>query len=536
LSGAENGMRPTSNRLMCSALMIDLLRRTDRVVRAKLRRNSMRPRTVAALGTVVSALMLNGCAVGPDFKSPEPPPAQGYIPGQVIRGSTNIPGNWWQRFRSPQLDKLIDDGIAYNSDLQAAEAAVRAAQANALAQRASLFPVFTAGYDGNRQQTPTATLDTNSATGRSIYSVHTAQVSVAFVPDVWGGTRRLIESAEAQAEAQAFQREATFVTLSANIALAAIQEASLRGQIAATRRLIEIQTQSLNVLKLQNERGQIALPDVVAQETAVAQARLLLPTLEKQLDQQRNLLAFLTGRMPHEGVPATFQLSSFRLPRPLPMSLPADLVRQRPDVRMAEANLRAANAQIGAAIANRLPQLTLTANAGSAATTLAGLFTPQTALWTIAGSAAQTVFDAGAREQKQRAAEATTEQAVALYRTAVLAGAQNVADVLRALKADERALAAATAAESSASRSIELARAQIDRGQVSIAVMLTAQQAYLQASLARVQAQAARLADTVALFQALGGGWWNRTPVNPADALNELRAEANTLSEPVTLQ
>jgi hypothetical protein len=138
LSGAENGMRPTSNRLMCSALMIDLLRRTDRVVRAKLRRNSMRPRTVAALGTVVSALMLNGCAVGPDFKSPEPPPAQGYIPGQVIRGSTNIPGNWWQRFRSPQLDKLIDDGIAYNSDLQAAEAAVRCAGQCARAARVAV--------------------------------------------------------------------------------------------------------------------------------------------------------------------------------------------------------------------------------------------------------------------------------------------------------------------------------------------------------------------------------------------------------------
>lgn len=481
--------------------------------------------------------MLSACAVGPDFKSPELPPATGYFPGQRISGSTDVPGNWWERFRSAQLNRLIDDGIAYNSDLQAAEAAVRAAQANALAQRAGLFPEFTASLDSNRQQTPTAVLDSNSASGKSIYSVQTAQVSVSFVPDIWGGTRRQIETAEAQAEAQAFQREATFVTLSANIALAAIQEASLRGQIAATRRLIELQTQSLNVLKLQNERGQIALPDVVAQETAVAQAKLLLPSLEKQLAQQRNLLAFLTGRMPSDVVPATFNLGSFRLPRPLPASLPADLIRQRPDVRAAEANLRAANAQIGVAIANRLPQVTLSANAGSAASTIASLFTPQTALWTLAGNAAQTVFDAGAREQKQRVAEAQTEQALALYRTAVLAGCQNVADVLRALTADERALAAATAAESSANRSIELARAQIDRGQVSIAVLLAAQQAYLQASLARVQAQAARLSDTVALFQALGGGWWNRIPATATnDARNEMRADTNSPSEPVTLQ
>ena len=481
--------------------------------------------------------MLTACAVGPDFRSPEPPPAQGYFPGQSLHGSSDVPGRWWERFRSERLSRLIDDGLVHNTDLQAAEAAVRVAQANALSQRAALFPVFTAGFDSNRQQVPTGTLDSNSATGKNIYSVQTAQVTVAFIPDVFGGTRRQIESAEALAEAQAFQREGVFLTLSANIALAAIQEASLRGQIAATRRLIEIQTQSLNVLKLQNERGQIALPDVVAQETAVAQARLLLPSLERQLDQQRNLLAYLTGRLPSDGLPGTFQLASFSLPRPLPISLPADLIRQRPDVRAAEANLRSANAQIGAAIANRLPQITLTGNAGSSAATIASLLTPQTALWTLAGSAAQTVFDAGAREQKQRAAEAATDQALALYRSAVLAACQNVADVLRALQADERALSAAIAAERSANRSIELARAQTERGQVSIAVLLAAQQAYLQASLARVQAQAARLADTVALFQALGGGWWNRIdPASPAEAHNQTQADIQTLSEPVTTQ
>jgi NodT family efflux transporter outer membrane factor (OMF) lipoprotein len=481
--------------------------------------NPKRPPHLAAIGALLSALMLSACAIGPDFKTPEPPPAQGYIPGQTIAGSSDVPGRWWERFRSQPLNRLIDDGLAHNTDLQAAEAAVRVAQANALAQRTALFPEFTASFDSNRQQVPTRTLTTDAASGRSIYSVHTAQVSVGFDPDIWGGTRRLVESAEAVAEAQTFQREGIFLTLSANIALAAIQEASLRGQIAATRRLIDIQTQSLNVLKLQNERGQIALPDVVAQETAVAQARLLLPALERQLGQQRNLLAYLTGRLPGEGVPTAFQLGSFRLPRPLPISLPADLVRQRPDVRAAEANLRSANAQIGAAIANRLPQISLTANAGSAAPTIASL------------------FDAGAREQKQRAAEAATDQALALYRSSVLAACQNVADVLRALQADERALGAAIAAERSASRSIELARAQAERGQVTISVLLTAQQAYLQASLARVQAQAARLADTVALFQALGGGWWNRIDRRiPADALNQMQTDVSMLSEPVTRQ
>jgi NodT family efflux transporter outer membrane factor (OMF) lipoprotein len=474
-----------------------------------------RSRLAIVCCTLSPLLLLTACAVGPDFKSPEGPAAQGYQPGQRLSGTTDVPGRWWERFRSRPLNTLVDEGLANNTDLQAAEAALRVAQANALSQRGALFPEITAGFNSNRQLTPTEVLQSNAASGASIYSIHTAQVSVSFVPDVFGGTRRQIESADALVEMQAFQREGVFTTLSANIALAAIQEASLRGQIAATRRLIDLQMQSLNLLKLQNERGQIALPDVVVQETAVAQARLLLPSLEKQLSQQRTLLAYLTGRLPSDPLPGTFQLSSFHLPRPLPVTLPADLIRQRPDVRAAEANLRSVNAQIGVAIANRLPQIALTANAGSSAATIASLFTPQTAFWMVAGSVAQTVFDAGAREQKQRAAEAATDQALALYRSAVLAACQNVADVLRALETDQRALAAAIAAERSANQSISLARAQIERGQVSISVLITAQQAYLQASLARVQAEAARLADTVALFQALGGGWWNRIEVDP---------------------
>ena len=269
-------------------------------------------------------------------------------------------------------------------------------------------------------------------------------------------------------------------------------------------------SQLLGILRQQNERGQIALPEVVAQETALAQAKLLLPPLEKQLAQQRDLLSVLTGRFPSEEVAAAFQLASFQLPRKLPLSVPADLVRQRPDVRVAEANLRATNAQIGVAIANRLPQITLNGNVGSTAIAMSQLFSPGTGFWMIAGNVAQTVFDAGTLAHKQRATEETFNQSAALYRSVVLVAFQNVADVLRALQSDARAVSAAIAAENSAARSIELVRRQVEQGQVSVPALLQAQQAYLQTSLARVQAQAARLADTVALFQALGGGWWNR--------------------------
>ena len=432
------------------------------------------------------------------------------VPGQRMAYGGDIPDRWWELLRSRHLNSLIEDGIIRNAELEAAEAAVRVAQANALAQRGALFPQVLANFNPSRQKTPTQSLATNAASGASIYSLHTAQVTVNYVPDVFGGTRRLIETADALVEVQAFQREGVYLTLTANIALAAIQEASLRGQLAATRRLIALQTQLLGILSQQNERGQIALPDVVAQETAVAQAKLLLPPLEKQLAQQRDLIAFLTGHFPSEDVAATFQLQSFRLPRKLPLSVPADLVRQRPDVRVAEANLRAVNAQIGVAIANRLPQITLTGNVGSTATAISQLFTPGTGFWMIAGNVAQTVFDAGTLENKQRAAEEAMTQSMALYRSTVLTAFQNVADTLRALQADARAVSAAIAAERSAARYIDLVRRQVEQGQVSIPVLLNAQQAYLQTSLARVQAQASRLADTVALFQALGGGWWNR--------------------------
>ncbi len=479
---------------------------------------------------MIAALLPAGCAVGPDFQPPGPPGVATFLPGPAkdaksvdsVPGRTlvhgaDIPPNWWELFRAPSLDRLVQDGIAHNQDLRAAEAAVRVAQANALAQRGALFPIVAAGFNAGRNVNPKKAIDTEAASGASVYSLYTPQVAVAFVPDVWGGTRRALESAAAQTELLAFQREALYLTLASSIALAAIEEARLDGQIAATRRIIELQTQLLDILRKQNEQGQIALPDVVSQETAVAQARLLLPPLERQLAQQRHLLAFLTGRFPNEAGVATFRFASFRLPRRLPLSLPGDLVRQRPDIRAAEANLHAVNAQIGVAIANRLPQILITGTGGVTGLSIAQLFTPGTAAALIAGSVAQTVFDAETLENRQRAAEEATDEALAQYRSTVLAAFRNVADVLRALQADASAFEAATAAERSASQNIDLIRQQVEQGQASIPILLVAQQAFLQTSLALVDAKAARLADTVALFQALGGGWWSRAAAAPTE-------------------
>ena len=467
------------------------------------------------------AVSLSGCVVGPDFSSPNVPPVSGFLPASAgkdrekpkavtFNPGAHLAGDWWEVFGSTRLNELIELGMIHNADIEAAEAALRVAEYNALAVRGSFWPTLQGTWNSSRQLTPDRTLTSNHAKGKSVYSLHTPQVTVTYVADVFGGARRQVEAAEAVVEVQQFQREAVVLTLTSNIALAAIQLASFEGQITATKRLIALQTQLLDILKRQLAAGQIALPDVLAQETAVAQAKLLLPPLERQFDQQRHLIAVLTGRFPAEAGKEVFKLSSFKVPRNLPLSLPADFVQQRPDIKVAEANLKQANAQLGIAMIARLPQITLTANGGNTADTIGKLFLPSTWFYLIAGNAAQTLFDGRTLENKQAAAEETFKQLTAQYRGVVLVAFQNVSDVLSAIEADARLIVAARAAEQAADRSLTLIRQQLDQGQVSLPTLLTAQQAYLQTSLARVQAEASRLADTVALYQALGGGWWNR--------------------------
>ena len=367
-----------------------------------------------------------------------------------------------------------------------------------------------ANFQSSRQLTPSQSLASNAANDNSVYSLHSGQLTVSYAPDVFGGVRRQIEAADAQVDNQIFQKEATELTLTANLANALVQQASFEDQIEVTRRLIEIQDQLLALLKRQQQAGQIALPDVLAQETAVAQAKLLLPPLVRQREQQRHLVAVLAGRFPSELRRRTLKLASFKTPHKVPLSMPADLVRQRPDIKAAEANLWQANAQLGVAIANRFPQVAITGNAGSTALTLGQLFSSGTWFYMIAGGVTQTIFDGRTLEMKRKAAEETVAQQTAQYRSTVLTAFQNVADVLVALDADITSIAAARDAERAANRNLDLLRSQLEQGQVSLPSLLTAQQAFFQTSIARVQAEASRLQDTIALFQALGGGWWNR--------------------------
>jgi NodT family efflux transporter outer membrane factor (OMF) lipoprotein len=455
--------------------------------------------------------LLVGCAVGPDFKKPTPPTVSGYtttpLPTNFVAG-LDLPGEWWTLFHSKPLNELIERSLTNNPDVKAAQAALRAARENVLAQKGTYYPSVDASFSVSRNKT-SKQISPVPNSGALYYSLYTPQVSVSYVPDVFGLNRRSVESLHAQAEQQRFALAATHITLSANIAAAAIQEASLRAQIDATHELIAINTNMLQILRNQFAKGYVGRLDVAAQESQLAQVQATLPPLLKQLAQQRDLLAALSGKFPSENLPEQFELSSLQLPEELPVSLPSRLVEQRPDVRQAEENVRATSAQIGIAVANRLPSFPLTANIGNMAL-VAGQMFAGTGFWTLGASVTQPIFHGGELLHKERAARAAFDQATEQYRSTVLTAFQNVADSLHALQQDADALKAAAAAKDAAGVTLELARKQFQSGYANYLSLLNAEQAYQQAVGNLVQAQANRFADTAALFQALGGGWWNR--------------------------
>jgi NodT family efflux transporter outer membrane factor (OMF) lipoprotein len=485
----------------------------------------------------LGACTLSACMMGPDFHSPDPPETPLYlaedqptslvavsIPGgeaQRIVQNLDIPGQWWAVFHSRPLNDLIERSLIANPDIHAAKAALRAAQFNARAQRATLFPTLQAGVGASQNQVSNVLSPPTVSPDIFIYSLFTVGFTISYTLDLFGANRRAIESLEALAEAQCFQLEAAYLSLASNVVAAAIQEASLRAQIEATQRIIAAQRETLDILRRQEGLGAVTGADVAQQEAALAQAEATLPPLQKALAQGRNLLATLSGRVPSVRVAEYFELSDLVLPPDLPLSLPSRLVEQRPDIRAAEATLHSASAQVGVATANQFPQITL--NAGFTPTSIVfdQLFLPGQISSVAGASILQTIVDGGALAAKKRAAQAALEQAGAQYRSTLLTAFRNVADVLRALEYDALALQAAVAAERAAANSLTIARRRLELGDTTYVVVLAAELSYRQTLLARVQAQANRFTNTAALFQALGGGWWNRPDslANPAQRL-----------------
>jgi len=478
---------------------------------------------------VVSAVMFtSACTVGPRFKKPAAPDVTGYTPAPVTTTSAtpnvsggeaqtfvdqrDIPGDWWTLFHSKPLDDLIERSLKANPDLKAAQAALLVARENVLAQRGAYDPAVSGSFSAVRAKSSNELSPVPNASVFQ-YSLFTPEVSVSFVPDVFGLNRRTVEGLKAQQEQARFALAATHITLSSNVAAAAIQEASLRAQTDATRELITINTNMLETLRAQYAKGYASEVDVAAQESQLAQVAATLPPLLKQLSQQRDLLAVLAGGFPDKDLPEKFELSNLQLPQELPVSLPSQLVEQRPDVRQAEENLHNASALIGVARANRLPSFALTGDIGSMALAFSSIFTAGNGFRDVGASVTQPIFQGGTLMHRERAARAAYVQAEEQYRSTVLTAFQNVADTLNALQQDADGLKAAAAAKDAAALTLELAKKQFQSGYANYLALLSAEQAYQQAVINLAQAQANRYADTAVLFHALGGGWWNRPDV-----------------------
>ncbi|KAF3998394.1 efflux transporter outer membrane subunit [Glaciimonas immobilis] len=479
---------------------------------------------------IAAALLITGCAVGPDFKSPDAPGGGDDITSTPLPAATeaspgnagvaqkfsvgqDIPGQWWSLFQSAALDQLIRDALQRSPSMASAQAALREAQENLRAQTGSLLLPSVRGQIGATRQKASPV----SGTGAGVFNLYNASVNVSYSLDVFGANRRQIEGSRATLDYQQFLVEATYLTLSSNLVTAAIQEASLRAQLQATREILRAREQQLDVIEKQFTLGAIPRSTVLVQRNTVAQTRATLPALEKNLALTRNQLSVYAGRLPSEAGLPEFDLASLRLPEDLPVSLPSALVRQRPDIRASEALLHQASALVGVATANLYPQVNLTGSYGPVTTQFPNLFNGSAMIWSIAAGLTQPIFNGGALTARRRAAIAGYDVAAANYRETVLRAFQNVADVLGTLESDASTLKQQAEVESLSRESLDLSTQQFKLGAISFLTLLDAQRTYQQARVGLVQAQAARYADSAALFQALGGGWWNR-PALPTAA------------------
>ncbi len=476
---------------------------------------------------VIATGLLASCAVGPNFKAPEAPRSAGFVPAGQLAPETaatalpggqaqrfvegmDIPGQWWSLFQSAQLNALIERALKNSPTLQAAQAALRQANETAAAQRGSYYPSVSGTVESQRQKGSGASFGIPGFPSSYYYNVQTASVNVSYTLDAFGGTRRQVEALQAQAEYQQFALEASYLTLTANIVTSAINEASLRAQISATDDIARSQQKQLDITQRRVAAGGASRVDVLQQQATLQATLATLPPLRSLLAQQRNQLAAYVGDLPADYTGAEFNLDSLNMPQELPVSLPSKFVEQRPDVREYSALLHQATAQIGVATANMLPQITLSASYGQTAAKWADIFSPSSNVYSLIGSLTQPIFKGGQLMHQRRAAVAAAQEAAANYQATVITAFQNVSNTLYALQADADALAAQATAERSAADSLTLVQAQYKSGAASYVQVLTSEQSYQSAAVALVKARAQRYADTAALFQALGGGWWNR--------------------------
>jgi NodT family efflux transporter outer membrane factor (OMF) lipoprotein len=464
---------------------------------------------------VLAAALLGACTLGPSFTRPAAP-ATGYLHAAPAPGATRsvsyggeVAADWYRLFHSAALEQLVRTALERNPDLQAARHGLAAAQYELQAVAGSQLPQIDASGQIGRAH----------ANGSLFYGpVNALDVTgnrwelgpaLAYNLDVFGGTRRAIESQRAATAAVRDQLLNTYVTLVDQTVITAFDYAASQAQIDVTRALVdELQSQYQLTQTLENA-GKITRSDTLLAQTQLENLRATLPALEQQRDAYRNALAQLCGETPDEFTPPALSLRDFTLPAQLPLSLPSSLVRQRPDVLAAEDSLHQASAAIGVAEAARFPALSLSAQYAQQTTNLNEFLTRPGAVWSVGLNATAPIFHGGTLAARQHEAEERYRQSLSSYHATVITAFVEVANALQALQHDADGYAAHRTALAAAESDRDLALDQYHAGKYTELQVLTAEQQYQQAALTEVQADVQRFTDTAALFRALGGGWWN---------------------------
>jgi len=481
----------------------------------------MRPLRAAI--ALILAAALDGCTVGPDFKRPDAPAVTRYtttplpektdsadVPGGAAQGwvgGRDVPAEWWRVFESEPLDALVRQALTDSPVVAQMKAKlIRAQQDYEARSGATRLPRIDAGVNAlgatvGGQNIPAVEFPV---------TVAFASVGVSYSLDLFGRGRRELEGLQAVVDYQRFELTASQLMLAGSVVTTAIQQACLKEQIATTEAVIALAARQLDIVSRLEQLGGASKVDVVQNQGELARIRASLPDLREQLEQARHRLAVYLGQFPGEAQLPEVELSDLHLPSELPLTLPSDLVRQRPDIQAAEALLHEASARVGVATANFYPQVTLSGMAG--AVTVSSLISGIPGFAVLGASLAQPIFHGGALKAQKRAAVAAYDQAGGHYREVVLAGFQNVADVLTALDADAKMLRERVDAARSAKTAYDVISKRYEAGGVSLLTLLDAQREYLTASLDQTRAIADRYSDSAALFQALGGGWWTVEP------------------------
>jgi NodT family efflux transporter outer membrane factor (OMF) lipoprotein len=464
---------------------------------------------------VLLASALSGCVVGPNFNSPAPPSTTRYdspgeTPPQAIQLGEKAPIDWWALFQSPDLDQLVKQAVAGSFTLESATARLAQAREAIDVASSALYPQvsFNAGAAREKVSATEFGLSANAFPLPANFNLIQLGASANYALDIFGGARRGIEQQAALADFQRDELDAAYFTLTGNTVSQAIQIAATRIQLKVVSDTLDIDRQNLDLVRKERQAGAVPDSDVVVAESQLAQDETLKPGLEQQMSAAKHALAILLGRAPGDWAAPDFDLASLALPMQLPVSLPSELVRQRPDIRAAEAQLHAASAQIGIATAQLYPAITLSSGVSTSALDGGSLFNPAGLVWSIAAGLTQPIFDGGMRRAQRRAALAAFKASAADYQQTVLLAFGQVADSLQALSNDAHLLAAQQHALDTASESVRLQRISYTRGGTGLLNLLDAQRQYQQARLGFVRAQGQRYQDTIQLLVAMGGGWW----------------------------